>query len=109
MYFSPRSIPQLAPYSLIERATIVRLANEMMPVPRRFVANMSKLVLLSALFVLLVSIDNWGARIVALLAVGLCYPLILQPIALNLSLPYLDAAVKRFEAERSSAVDDELS
>lgn len=96
LYFSPRQLPELKEFNLTERAAIVHHALHMMPTPRRWLANIFKLVVLSSLFVLLVNVTGWYWQVLTLLAAGLSYPLLLQPISLNLCRPYLPAAIKQF-------------
>jgi len=109
MYFSPRQIPELKAFSLMERAVIVQRAQHLMPAPRRWLANVLKLVVLSCLFVLLVNVAGWYWQVLTLLAAGLSYPLLLQPINLNLARPYLAAAIKHYQQQLSENRDNEAS
>lgn len=100
IYFSARKVPLLAPYRATQRAVIIQMAARAMPLPRRYLTNTLKLLVLIALFWQLVSVEGWGLRIFALLAAGLLYPLLLHPLTLNLARPYLGEAVKAYEAQQ---------
>ena len=100
LYFSSRHIPQLSGYSFTERAMILSMAQQKMPVPRRLICNMAKLVPICLIFFFIVEVEGWW-KIPALLAAGIGYPLFTQPINLNMSLPFLDKAIKQFEAQQS--------
>ena len=103
IYWSARKIPGLASFRATERAVIIQMAARLMPVPRRFVTNMLKLGVLIVLFWQLVEVESWGMRILALLLAGLLYPLLLHPLTLNLSRPYLPAAVQSYQAQQAEA------
>lgn len=103
IYWSARKIPCLAPFRATQRALIIQMAARSMPLPRRFFTNTLKLGVLIILFWQLVSLEGWGLRILALLAAGLLYPLLLHPLTLNLSLPYLPAAADAYRAEQAEA------
>lgn len=109
IYWSARKIPCLAPFRATQRAVIIQMAARSMPLPRRFFTNTLKLGVLIVLFWQLVSLEGWGLRILALLAAGLLYPLLLHPLTLNLSIPYLPAAAKAYEAEQAEADSSESS
>ncbi|EGN74665.1 hypothetical protein A28LD_1681 [Idiomarina sp. A28L] len=97
IYFSPRNIPALRSYSALERIHIVSNAAKLMPFGRKAVANVLKVILLVALFWALLYVQGIALKIVALLAVGLLYPLVLQPITTSLAVPYVPEAVREFE------------
>ncbi|RUO77079.1 DUF6170 family protein [Idiomarina seosinensis] len=101
-YFSSRRVPQLQPYSFTERAVILGIAQEAMPVPRRLICNLAKLVPICIVFYAIVDVPGWW-KVPALLAAGIGYPLFTQPININMSLPYLDKAVRQFEANRAES------
>lgn len=100
IYWSARKIPELAPFRATQRAVIIQMAARAMPLPRRYLTNTLKLIVLIILFWQLVSIEGWGLRIAALLAAGLLYPLLLHPLTLNLAKPYLSEAVAEYEREQ---------
>lgn len=99
IHWSARKIPALAPFRATQRAVIIQIAARSMPLPRRYLANALKLVVLSALFWQLVSIESWTLRIIALLVTGLLYPLLLHPLTLNLAKPYLAAAAEEYRRD----------
>lgn len=99
LYFSSKNVPQLAPYSFTERAAILAAAQQAMPVPRRLICNLAKLIPICVIFYAIVDVPGWW-KIPALLAAGIGYPLFTQPININMSLPYLDKALRQFEAAR---------
>lgn len=101
-YLSPRQVPQLRPFKATERAQIVHLAQQKMPIGRRYVSGGVKLLVLIALFWQLISVQSLGWRITALLAAGLLYPLLLAPLSLNFARPYLDEAIREFQASQSA-------
>lgn len=101
-YFSSSKIPQLKPYSFVERAAILAAAQQAMPVPRRLICNLAKLVPICVVFYAIVDVPGWW-KIPALLAAGVGYPLFTQPININMSLPYIDKAIRQFEASRAES------
>lgn len=103
IYWSARKIPGLADFRATERAQIIQLAARAMPLPRRYLTNTLKLVVLMVLFWQLISIEGWALRIVALVAAGLLYPLLLHPLTMNLALPYIPDAAREFNADRDAA------
>ncbi|MCC5880428.1 MAG: hypothetical protein JJU03_11105 [Idiomarina sp.] len=110
IYWSARKIPSLAKFRATERAQIIQGAARAMPLPRRFFTNTLKLLVLIVLFWQLVSVEGWTLRILALLAAGLLYPLLLHPLTLNLALPYLPQAAEDFRAQQEepgSSQEDE--
>lgn len=102
LYWSARKIPELSAFKATERAQIIQLAARSMPLPRRYLTNLLKLIVLITLFWQLVSLESWTLRIVALLAAGLLYPLLLHPLTLNLSRPYLASAASEFAARQQT-------
>lgn len=101
-YFSTKKIPQLSGYSFVERAAIMAAAQEAMPVPRRLICNLAKLVPICVVFYAIVDVPGWW-KLPALLAAGIGYPLFTQPININMSLPYIEKAIRQFEASRAES------
>lgn len=101
-YWSARQVPQLRPFKATERVQIVQIAQQKMPIGRRYLSGGLKLLVLIVLFWQLISLQGWGWRILALLAAGLLYPLLLAPLSLNFALPYLDDAIAEFRATQSA-------
>lgn len=105
IYFSPSKIKALEGYSTLERAHIVSLAARQMPFERKAVANVLKVILLVAMFWILLDVPGIALKIIALLAVGLLYPLVLQPITLTMAAPYIPEAASRFQRSKAFAQD----
>ncbi|EKE80800.1 DUF6170 family protein [Idiomarina xiamenensis] len=103
LYFFPRQLPKLQPFSVTERLAIIQIAQESMPLPRRFFANTIKILVLGLLFYSLVSVEGWLWRVLSLVAAVAAYPLLFQPITLSLIGPYLDTAIKRFRAQQEDS------
>lgn len=106
IYWSARKIPALAPFRATERAVIIQMAARGMPLPRRYFANTLKLLVLIVLFWQLVSVEGWTLRIIALLAAGIFYPLLLHPLTLNLALPYLPEAAEEYQKAKAQREED---
>ncbi|RUO26348.1 hypothetical protein CWE09_06460 [Aliidiomarina minuta] len=105
IYWSARRIPELKAFKATDRALIIQLAARSMPLPRRFLTKTLQLVVLIALFWQLISVESWLWRILALLAAGLFYPLLLHPLTLNLSRPYLPQAARDYRAMQEEKQD----
>ena len=106
IYFSPRSVPALRNYSIFERAQIVSNAASNMPFARKAFSNTLKVLLLIALFWSVLSVPGVAWKIVAIFALGLLYPLVLQPITLSLAVPYIPQAVQEYERSKSYAANE---
>ncbi|MCL4409311.1 MAG: DUF6170 family protein [Gammaproteobacteria bacterium] len=105
IYFSPRKIKALEGFTALERAQIVAMAARDMPFERKALANTLKVILLVAMFWILLDVPGIALKITALIAVGLLYPLVLQPITLTLAIPYIPKAAERFNRSKSFAQD----
>ncbi|PYE32716.1 hypothetical protein DFP83_10523 [Idiomarina fontislapidosi] len=105
-YLTSRQVPQLKSFPFTERALILTIAQQAMPVPRRMICNLAKLVPICIIFFAIVDLPGWW-KAVGLLAAGIGYPLFTQPITLNMSLPYIDKAVRQFEAQRADQLEEE--
>ncbi len=106
IYFSPRNIPALRSYSALERIHIVSNAAKLMPFGRKAVANVLKLILLIALFWSVLYVQGIALKLITLLAIGLLYPLVLQPITISLAVPYIPDAVREFERSKAYAKNE---
>lgn len=105
IYWSTRSVPELQAFKATDRALIIQLAARSMPLPRRFFTKTLQLLVLIALFWQLLSVESWLWRILALLAAGLFYPLLLHPLRLNLTRPYLAEAAREYSAMQEQEQD----
>ena len=68
--------PQFSGYSFVERAAIMAAAQQAMPVPRRLICNLAKLVPICVVFYAIVDVPGWW-KLPALLAAVLvthCLP-----------------------------------
>ena len=101
IYLSPRHVPALKNYSVMQRAHIVANATAAMPFERKAIANVLKVLLLIALFWSLLSVPGTAWKIIALLAVGLLYPLVLMPVSLSLAVPYIPEAIREYERSQA--------
>lgn len=103
-YFKSSQIPELKSYSFTQRAHIIKLAQAHFTVPDKFILNVSKLVVLSPIFVMVAQFEAWW-MLLPMLVVGLCYPLITNPIQLNLAKKYLSKALKNYKAQTTEALE----
>ncbi|RUO19694.1 hypothetical protein CWE08_09720 [Aliidiomarina iranensis] len=106
IYFSTRKIPALRAYPALERLHIAANAAKNMPFGRKAVANILKVLLLVALFWSVLYIQGIALKLIAILALGLLYPLVLQPITLSLAAPYIPDAVREFERNKAYAQNE---
>lgn len=95
-YLKSSQIPELKAYSFTERATIIQQALTRLTVPEKFVLNISKLIILAPIFVMIARFQEWW-MLIPMLITGICYPLITNPIQLNLARRHLDAALKSWQ------------
>ncbi|MER2491440.1 DUF6170 family protein [Catenovulum sediminis] len=99
-YLKSSQIPELKTYSFTERAQIISIALSFMSVPDKFILNMSKLVVLAPIFIMVAKFEEWW-MLIPMIIVGICYPLITNPIQLNLARKHLPKALRSFQAERT--------
>ncbi|EWH08516.1 hypothetical protein DS2_16951 [Catenovulum agarivorans DS-2] len=99
-YLKSSQIPELKSFSFTERAQILLLATSYMTVPDKFILNMAKLCVLAPIFIMVAKFEEWW-MLIPMLIVGLCYPLITNPIQLNLAKKHLGKAIKTFNAEKA--------
>lgn len=106
--FSSKNIAGLESYSLSQRVHLIHLAGKLMPFWRRVFSNTLKVLLLIGVFWSILYLPGVGLKLLAILAAGLLYPLVLYPVTLNLALPYLNEAKTEYEqdlARRARAED----
>lgn len=101
IYLSPRHVPALKNYSVMQRAHIVANATAAMPFERKAIANVLKVLLLIALFWSLLSVPGIVWKFIALFAVGLLYPLVLMPVSLSLAVPFIPEAIREYERSQA--------
>ncbi|WP_016957976.1 DUF6170 family protein [Catenovulum agarivorans] len=102
-YLKSSQIPELKSFSFTERAQILLLATSYMTVPDKFILNITKLAILTPIFIMVAKFEEWW-MLIPMVIVALCYPLVTNPIQLNLAKKHLDKAIKTFKAEQ---MDDE--
>lgn len=105
-YLKSSQIPELKPYTFTQRAQIIKLAQAHFTVPDKFILNIAKLVVLSPIFVMVAQFEAWW-MLIPMLIVGLCYPLITNPIQLNLAKKYLAKALKNYQAQTAAELDED--
>jgi hypothetical protein len=89
LYFSSKQIPQLQSYTLTERLTLLREAQQKLTGPEKLLLNLLKLLIFIPVFVLILqSSANWWALAWALL-LFLLYPIVIKPIQFGLCAKYL--------------------
>ncbi|WP_017444686.1 DUF6170 family protein [Gayadomonas joobiniege] len=99
-YLKSSQIPALKDYSFTERAHIIQYALNMLTVPEKFILNISKLIILAPVFVLIARFQEWW-MLIPMLITGICYPLITNPIQLNMACRHLDQALASWKADQS--------
>ncbi|MCU4674968.1 DUF6170 family protein [Catenovulum sp. 2E275] len=104
-YFKSSQIPELKPYTFTQRARIITQAQAYFTVPDKFILNIAKLIVLSPIFVMVARFEQWW-MLIPMIIVGICYPLITNPIQLNLAKKYLPQALKVYQAEQASLQEE---
>ncbi|GEM_PF-2402648 len=103
-YFKSSQIPELKDYTFTERARIITQAQAYFTVPDKFIVNIAKLLVLSPLFIMVAKFEEWW-MLLPMIVVVFCYPLITNPIQLNIAKKYLPQAIKVFKAESEQMKD----
>lgn len=103
MHFSTKTIAEFDGLTLSQKQQMLRLAMEKMPAMQKITLAIIKLVLLSAVFLLIANVHSWWL-LVYLLVVGVSYPIITTPITLLFCKPYYKTA--RTELERKLTQGD---
>lgn len=80
IYFTSRKIPALQGLKFTQRADIIKIALSYMSTPQKTILNILKLLIITPLFLILASVDGWHV-LLYLVAVGLTYPLITNPLS----------------------------
>lgn len=104
-YLKSSQIPELKSYSFTERAQIILLATSFMTVPDKFILNITKLAILTPIFIMVAKFEEWW-MLIPMVIVALCYPLVTNPLQLNLAKKYLDKAIKTFNAEQAGEEEE---
>jgi len=79
IYFNSQSIPELQGLTFSQRMQVVRAAADRLSVPIKIALNIIKLIILSALFILIARAEGWAIVGYVLLLV-IAYPLITRPL-----------------------------
>lgn len=79
IYFNSQSIPELQGLTFSQRMQVVRAAADRLSVPIKIALNIIKLILLSAMFILIARAEGWTIVGYVLLLV-IVYPLITRPL-----------------------------
>lgn len=79
LYFNSQSIPELAGLNFAQRMQVLRTAADRLPAPTKISLNIVKLIILSALFIMIARAD--GIAIVGyVVLLVVVYPLLTRPL-----------------------------
>ena len=79
MHLTSQHIPELAGLKLQQRMLVIKHATAMLSVPQKLVLNLLKIFILVHFFSVLARFEGW-MLVPWLLAAGLAYPLIINPV-----------------------------
>ncbi len=83
LYFNSQSIPELAGLNFAQRMQVLRTAADRLPAPTKISLNIVKLIILSALFIMIARAD--GIAIVGyVVLLVVVYPLLTRPLTYSL-------------------------
>ncbi len=102
LYWNSRSLPELAELNFRDRMTVLRQATDQLPVPKKLILNVLKLIVLIPPFMAIArssSILEACGWLVLLLAF---YPLVTRPVTFALTKPLLRQARYQFDKQRNS-------
>lgn len=83
-YFTTQHIPELAGLALQQRMLVIKQAITLLSVPQKVLLNLLKLVILAHFFSVLARFEGW-ILVPYLLAAGLVYPLVINPVTFLLT------------------------
>ena len=93
MHLTSQNIPALKGLKFQQRMLVVKHAVNLLPVPQKMLLNVTKLIILIHFFSVLARFEGW-ILIPYLIAAGLVYPLITNPVTFYLTGNYLEKARK---------------
>jgi hypothetical protein len=96
IYFSSNKIPELTPYNLQQRQTILALAQTKLTAPEKFLLNIIKLMLLIPPFLFIANLQGM-AIVGSIIIVLLAYFIFLRPIMLHFTLRHLNNAIIQYK------------
>ncbi|MEE2001545.1 DUF6170 family protein [Alkalimonas sp. MEB108] len=98
MFFNSQRIPELEGLNFAERMQVMRTAADRLPVPKKLLLNLIKLVILFVFFLMMAQANDW--RIIPyVIALIVVYPAVTRPLTYLLCRPDLPAIRKELEQE----------
>jgi hypothetical protein len=88
MHFTSQHIPELAGLNFQQRMQVIKQAISKLPVPRKILLNVIKIIILAHFFSVLSRFEGW-LMLPYLLLAGLIYPLVINPVTFTLTRRYL--------------------
>ncbi len=97
LYWNSQSLPQLQGLNFRDRMAVIRRASDLLPVPKKLMLNIFKLVILVPPFMAIArSASVAEAALWTLLLIGI-YPLLTRPVTFALVQPWLQQARNQLE------------
>lgn len=98
MFFNSQRIPELEGLNFAERMQVMRTAADRLSVPKKFVLNILKLLILFVFFLMMAQANDW--RIIPYaIALIVVYPAVTRPVTYWLCRPLLPVVRKEVEDE----------
>ena len=97
LYWNSQSLPQLQGLNFRDRMAVIRRASDLLPVPKKLMLNLCKLIILVPPFMAIArSASVTEAALWTLLLIGV-YPLLTRPLTFALVQPWLKQARNQLE------------
>jgi hypothetical protein len=96
MHLTSQNIPELAGLNFQQRMQVIKHAIALLPVTRKIILNVLKIIILVHFFSILARFEGWLLAPYLLLA-GLVYPLVINPVTFALTRSHMAAARKEIQ------------
>jgi hypothetical protein len=92
LYWSSQSLPELSGLNFRQRMAVIRRASDLLPVPKKLLLNLLKLLVLIPPFMAIARSSSISEALLLALLLVLIYPLLTRPLTFILVGPLLSKA-----------------
>ena len=103
LYWNSQSLPELTGLNFRERMTVIRRASDLLPVPKKLILNVFKLMVLIPPFMVIARASTLVEALLWALLLIISYPLLTRPLTFIMVKPFLKTARQQQQAHASSS------